>query len=188
MFFFVTVCLRLEQHHCRNCGKVVCGMCSSQRRVIPGLDNSSPERVCKVCFDLINIEEAQRLSRGSPAQEPIATKPSQELSDSESPSGTPSESSASSPRSRPASEDFLETVVPVSSSEMSSWSGTSFSSLSSSSDSETSSGDVELVAESSGEKAKCEEKSTLQVQEPESGRTEKRASHEKKKKKGKGKK
>ena len=154
-------------------------MCSSQRRVIPGLDKGSPERVCKVCFDLINIEEAQRLCKGSSTQDTVHAKP-QELSDSarsESSSSTSSEPSKSSQRSCPVSEDFLETVVPVSSSEMTSWSGTSFSSSSSSSESE-------FPAEEPREKVEQEVKSALQVQEPKNEKKGKHGGHGKKKKKG----
>ena len=46
----------LKQHHCRNCGKVVCGACSSQKVVIPGLDMQKAERVCSQCFDAISKE------------------------------------------------------------------------------------------------------------------------------------
>ena len=49
-----------RRHHCRNCGKVVCGACSAQKRVIPGLDLATPERVCKFCYDLLAIQQAER--------------------------------------------------------------------------------------------------------------------------------
>jgi len=52
-----------RRHHCRNCGKVVCGSCSSQKRVIPGLDLSKPERVCKFCYDLLEIQLAEKSSQ-----------------------------------------------------------------------------------------------------------------------------
>ena len=154
-------------------------MCSSQKRVIPGLDKGSPERVCKVCYDLINIEEAERLSRGPLTRETTSAVPSKELSEStstESSSGTSAESAESTQRSCPLSEDFLETVVPVTSSEISSWSGSSFSSSSSKSESVTSSEESSVHEEELQENA---EETTLHIQKPEK---EKRRVHQKKRK------
>jgi len=37
-----------SQHHCRNCKRVVCGSCSSQSEVIPGLSKRKV-RVCDEC-------------------------------------------------------------------------------------------------------------------------------------------
>jgi len=39
-----------RRHHCRNCGKVVCGPCSSKKWVIPHV-SSKALRVCFSCFD-----------------------------------------------------------------------------------------------------------------------------------------
>ena len=36
-----------RRHHCRNCGKVVCGKCSARRAV---LNKGTPERVCLLCW------------------------------------------------------------------------------------------------------------------------------------------
>lgn len=38
------------QHHCRKCGAVVCGACSSQKCVLPS-QSSKPLRVCTVCYE-----------------------------------------------------------------------------------------------------------------------------------------
>jgi hypothetical protein len=35
-----------RKHHCRNCGKIVCGPCSATKAI---LNQSKPERVCKSC-------------------------------------------------------------------------------------------------------------------------------------------
>lgn len=37
-----------RKHHCRNCGKVVCGPCSASKAI---LNQTKPERVCKVCHE-----------------------------------------------------------------------------------------------------------------------------------------
>ncbi|KAJ8602092.1 hypothetical protein CTAYLR_001647 [Chrysophaeum taylorii] len=50
------------RHHCRFCGKVVCGRCSSKNALLPGkwspycepsYDFSEPRRVCDACFDAL---------------------------------------------------------------------------------------------------------------------------------------
>ena len=62
-----------RRHHCRNCGKVVCGACSAQKRVIPGLDLATPERVCKFCYDLLAIQEAERSGSSSSSSSSTST-------------------------------------------------------------------------------------------------------------------
>jgi len=42
-----------RRHHCRNCGRVVCGNCSKRRVAIPELTYVRPVRVCDDCFELI---------------------------------------------------------------------------------------------------------------------------------------
>lgn len=39
-----------RRHHCRYCGKVVCGACSPQSIKIPSL-SQKPVRVCKICYE-----------------------------------------------------------------------------------------------------------------------------------------
>uniref|UniRef100_A0A914Y2V1 FYVE-type domain-containing protein n=1 Tax=Panagrolaimus superbus TaxID=310955 RepID=A0A914Y2V1_9BILA len=36
-------------HHCRSCGHVICGNCSTKRFVLPGI-NKRPVRVCDECY------------------------------------------------------------------------------------------------------------------------------------------
>ena len=40
------------QHHCRKCGKVVCGACSSHKFLLPKI-SSRPLRVCTPCFHIL---------------------------------------------------------------------------------------------------------------------------------------
>ncbi|KAK1899530.1 WD repeat and FYVE domain containing protein 1 [Dissostichus eleginoides] len=46
-----------EEHHCRKCGKAVCGKCSSKRTSFPIMGFEFPVRVCDACFDTIKEEE-----------------------------------------------------------------------------------------------------------------------------------
>eukprot|EP01103_Thecamoeba_quadrilineata_P013377 TRINITY_DN3700_c0_g1_i2.p1 TRINITY_DN3700_c0_g1~~TRINITY_DN3700_c0_g1_i2.p1 ORF type:complete len:158 (-),score=27.15 TRINITY_DN3700_c0_g1_i2:71-544(-) len=41
-----------RRHHCRNCGKIFCGNCSSNKLKLPQYKTNSgrPERVCNSCF------------------------------------------------------------------------------------------------------------------------------------------
>lgn len=39
-----------RRHHCRNCGKIFCGRCSSNAVSLPHFGHSKPVRVCNRCF------------------------------------------------------------------------------------------------------------------------------------------
>lgn len=39
-----------RRHHCRNCGKVFCGRCSSNNVPLPRYGHTKPVRVCNRCF------------------------------------------------------------------------------------------------------------------------------------------
>merc|ERR1740130_1386613 len=39
-----------RKHHCRNCGKIFCHGCSSQRTQLPGSGHTEPVRVCHACY------------------------------------------------------------------------------------------------------------------------------------------
>eukprot|EP00602_Paraphysomonas_sp_CaronLab_P013344 CAMPEP_0185042680 /NCGR_PEP_ID=MMETSP1103-20130426/42490_1 /TAXON_ID=36769 /ORGANISM="Paraphysomonas bandaiensis, Strain Caron Lab Isolate" /LENGTH=1107 /DNA_ID=CAMNT_0027582787 /DNA_START=644 /DNA_END=3967 /DNA_ORIENTATION=- len=41
-----------RKHHCRQCGKVVCGEHSTHRKVLEHINKKKPERVCDICFPL----------------------------------------------------------------------------------------------------------------------------------------
>ena len=40
----------LCQHHCRNCGQVVCKRCSGKKAVIPNFGYDDEVRVCDMCY------------------------------------------------------------------------------------------------------------------------------------------
>jgi len=40
------------QHHCRKCGAVVCGPCSSKKFLLP-VQSAKPLRVCLTCHDVL---------------------------------------------------------------------------------------------------------------------------------------
>uniref|UniRef100_A0A3Q3FRM3 WD repeat and FYVE domain containing 1 n=1 Tax=Labrus bergylta TaxID=56723 RepID=A0A3Q3FRM3_9LABR len=54
--------LGLRQHHCRKCGKAVCGKCSSKRSTFPIMGFEFPVRVCDACFDTIKEEDRTALA------------------------------------------------------------------------------------------------------------------------------
>jgi WD40 repeat protein len=46
-----------RRHHCRNCGRVMCGNCSSYRIELPDLHHLKPVRVCKDCYEFqLNVK------------------------------------------------------------------------------------------------------------------------------------
>lgn len=47
-----------RRHHCRMCGKLVCGNCSPHRVVLPNIDTTK-QRVCVQCFETINEKAKQ---------------------------------------------------------------------------------------------------------------------------------
>lgn len=51
-----TFTLTQRRHHCRNCGKVVCGACSSSKAI---LNKDKPERVCSNCHRKLGATSAQ---------------------------------------------------------------------------------------------------------------------------------
>ena len=48
-----------SQHHCRKCGSVVCGSCSTQRFLLPQI-SSKPLRVCDRCYDKLSATQAPK--------------------------------------------------------------------------------------------------------------------------------
>ncbi|XP_038211244.1 pleckstrin homology domain-containing family F member 2 isoform X2 [Zerene cesonia] len=58
-----------RRHHCRKCGSVVCGPCSSKRFVLRG-QSDKPLRVCLQCYDGLNRDKAR--AHQPPAQAPAA--------------------------------------------------------------------------------------------------------------------
>ncbi|QQP32358.1 Pleckstrin -like proteiny domain-containing family F member 2, partial [Caligus rogercresseyi] len=44
-------------HHCRKCGAVVCGGCSTHRHLLPS-QSSKPIRVCDSCYKTLNANKA----------------------------------------------------------------------------------------------------------------------------------
>eukprot|EP01028_Stygiella_incarcerata_P010866 TRINITY_DN5892_c0_g1_i1.p1 TRINITY_DN5892_c0_g1~~TRINITY_DN5892_c0_g1_i1.p1 ORF type:complete len:3232 (-),score=682.69 TRINITY_DN5892_c0_g1_i1:191-9886(-) len=51
-----------RRHHCRNCGRVVCGSCSMYRIELPELHHLRPVRVCNDCYELqINLKAQQQM-------------------------------------------------------------------------------------------------------------------------------
>lgn len=47
------------QHHCRQCGAVVCGPCSNKKLLLPGQGNGKAVRVCLQCYDAASKVKAR---------------------------------------------------------------------------------------------------------------------------------
>jgi hypothetical protein len=56
----------LKRHHCRYCGSLVCSRCSEHKSLIPTLGYNSPQRVCKICWKLLECYK-RRVMRASKA-------------------------------------------------------------------------------------------------------------------------
>lgn len=44
----------LSQHHCRACGQIFCGKCSSRSSTIPKFGIEKEVRVCEPCYEQLN--------------------------------------------------------------------------------------------------------------------------------------
>lgn len=53
-----------RRHHCRNCGSVVCGPCSSKKFLLPQ-QSSKPVRVCLDCYDKLNKAKTDQKSNNN---------------------------------------------------------------------------------------------------------------------------
>ncbi|XP_069123641.1 uncharacterized protein [Argopecten irradians] len=51
-----------RKHHCRQCGRVMCGKCCSEKVMLPQLGVSQPERVCDSCLPVANLVTKSRSS------------------------------------------------------------------------------------------------------------------------------
>ncbi|XP_037915800.1 pleckstrin homology domain-containing family F member 1 homolog isoform X2 [Hermetia illucens] len=49
----------MRRHHCRNCGSVVCGPCSSKKFLLPQ-QSSKPVRVCLGCYDALSHAKTEQ--------------------------------------------------------------------------------------------------------------------------------
>lgn len=55
---------RFSRHHCRNCGRVVCGGCSEAKAVIPSLGFKDPVKCCKDCTKQFTAAAASTAAAG----------------------------------------------------------------------------------------------------------------------------
>jgi len=61
----------LRQHHCRNCGKAICGDCSQQKSTIPLIGFEYPVRVCDDCFPLFSDATRRPLAKSFSARQHV---------------------------------------------------------------------------------------------------------------------
>ncbi|MES1907062.1 MAG: hypothetical protein MHM6MM_000252 [Cercozoa sp. M6MM] len=68
--------LMRRRHHCRRCGRVVCGSCSSHRLLIAHVDVEKQVRVCDPCSTEVIAQEARtNVDQPSPADEQAPKNP-----------------------------------------------------------------------------------------------------------------
>lgn len=68
---YETKTIGLRQHHCRHCGKAICGDCSQRETTIPLLGFEYPVRICDECFPLISDANRRPLAKQFPARHHI---------------------------------------------------------------------------------------------------------------------
>ena len=62
-----------RRHHCRHCGRIACGDCSSHKSAIPKFGVSKPTRVCSDCAPVLRGRAGAAPVIGSPWSRPIDT-------------------------------------------------------------------------------------------------------------------
>jgi hypothetical protein len=80
-----------RRHHCRNCGRLVCGTCSSHREILYKSKSKEKERVCDPCYAELSlrIKNSSKLDdevislNNSISNRSINTSPSNALNDSD---------------------------------------------------------------------------------------------------------
>ncbi|SMF94706.1 FYVE zinc finger [Methylomagnum ishizawai] len=61
-----------RRHHCRNCGGVFCGKCSSKQRPVPARGHREPVRVCDACDTLLSGKTGAPVRVLDPAKAQLA--------------------------------------------------------------------------------------------------------------------
>jgi len=74
--------LTKRKHHCRNCGKTACDVCSTKEAPIPAYGFATPVRVCGPCFDMLTRPTEKSPSAGS-APAAAASEPKKAAGSSE---------------------------------------------------------------------------------------------------------
>ncbi|XP_078081872.1 hepatocyte growth factor-regulated tyrosine kinase substrate isoform X5 [Mustelus asterias] len=64
-----------RKHHCRACGQIFCGKCSSKSSTIPKFGIEKEVRVCEPCFELLNKKEDLDTSNMKSEVKPTASAP-----------------------------------------------------------------------------------------------------------------
>ncbi|KAJ8345364.1 hypothetical protein SKAU_G00295570 [Synaphobranchus kaupii] len=59
-----------RKHHCRACGQIFCGKCSSKYSTIPKFGIEKEVRVCEPCFELLNKKTEGKPTTAGPAELP----------------------------------------------------------------------------------------------------------------------
>ncbi|XP_036409319.1 hepatocyte growth factor-regulated tyrosine kinase substrate [Megalops cyprinoides] len=59
-----------RKHHCRACGQIFCGKCSSKYSTIPKFGIEKEVRVCEPCFELLNKKAEGKASSAGPGELP----------------------------------------------------------------------------------------------------------------------
>jgi hypothetical protein len=56
--------LLVRRHHCRNCGKCVCGSCCFEKVRLESVDATKLQKVCNACAEIFKAKRTERSGRG----------------------------------------------------------------------------------------------------------------------------
>jgi len=66
----------IRRHHCRSCGAVVCGVCSSKKFLLPQ-QSSKPVRVCNTCYDRLSNAVKNEVTKSQTTTQTTTTSSTQ---------------------------------------------------------------------------------------------------------------
>ncbi|XP_077978500.1 pleckstrin homology domain-containing family F member 2-like isoform X2 [Glandiceps talaboti] len=96
-----------RRHHCRKCGKVVCGGCSARKFQLPQM-SSKPMRVCDNCHDLLSSGIDVNDDNYNPGRDSLIDQDSSGEDDDDDEDEDESDSPISSNNTTPTGDDQLE--------------------------------------------------------------------------------
>ncbi|XP_027056183.1 pleckstrin homology domain-containing family F member 2-like isoform X1 [Pocillopora damicornis] len=100
-----------RRHHCRKCGGVVCGNCSTKKFLLPA-QSSKPLRVCDNCYNVLSSGKTQSDQESKKKTAPTPPRKAEKEGD-ETSSGEENSDDDEAPSENPASSEYQVPTTPT---------------------------------------------------------------------------